>query len=64
MEPSPWSEENSAADEIKLDGTVERKPIDPNPINELVSCGVEIMLDRLFIADDRYPIVPRPFTVL
>jgi hypothetical protein len=25
-----------------------------------VSCGVEIMLDKLFIADDKYPSVPSP----
>ena len=63
-EPSPCKLENKEAEEIKLDGTEERKPIDPKPTKELVSCGVEIILDKLFIADDKYPSVPRPLIVL
>ena len=58
MEPSPCSELKNAADEIKLEGTVERYPIDPRPTKELVSCGVEIILDR--DKDDKYPIEPSP----
>ena len=46
MEPSPCSELKRAADEIKLEGTEERYPIEPKPTRELVSCGVESMLDR------------------
>jgi hypothetical protein len=45
--------DNSVAEEIKLDGTVERYPIEPRPCRELVSCGVEIILDKLFIGDER-----------
>jgi hypothetical protein len=46
MEPRPCKDENKAADEIKVDGTEDRKPMEPKPIKELVSCGVESMLDR------------------
>jgi len=44
--PSPCNELKRAADEIKVDGTVERYPRVPKPCNELVSCGVEMILDN------------------
>jgi hypothetical protein len=37
--------------------------MDPKPTSELVSCGVEIMLDKLLIADDKYPKDPSPCSV-
>jgi hypothetical protein len=33
------------ADEMNVDGTDEKYPIEPRPCKELVSCGVEIILD-------------------
>ena len=42
----------------------ERQPIEPKPIKELVNCGVEMILDKLFIADDKYPSVPSPLKEL
>ena len=51
MEPSPCSELKRAADEMNVEGTEERYPMEPNPTNELVSCGVEMILDR--VSDDR-----------
>ena len=42
--PKPCSELKSAADDIKLEATVDRYPRVPKPCNELVSCGVEITL--------------------
>ena len=53
MEPSPCREEKSVSDEIKVEGTLDMYPIEPKPTKELVSCGVEIMLDKLLIADDK-----------
>ena len=44
--PRPCIVEKSVADEMKLDGTVEMYPRVPKPTNELVSCGVEIILDN------------------
>ena len=35
--PSPCSDEKSAADEINVDGTDDRYPMDPKPTRELVS---------------------------
>ena len=35
----------------------------PKPCRELVSCGVEIILDKFVIGDDKYPSVPRPCIV-
>ena len=32
--------------------------MDPNPTNELVSCGVEMILDRA--NEDKYPMDPKP----
>ena len=46
------------ADEMKVDGTDDRYPSVPKPRKELVSCGVEIILDKE--RDDRYPRVPKP----
>ena len=37
IEPRACSELNSVADEMKVDGTVERYPIEPSPCSELVS---------------------------
>ena len=53
MEPSPCNELKRAADEIKVEGTEERYLIVPKPTKELVSCGVEIILDKLVIAEDK-----------
>ena len=58
MDPSPCNEEKRAADEMKLDGTVERQPMEPSPCKELVNCGVEIMLDK--DKEDKKPIEPKP----
>ena len=44
--PRPSIVEKSVADEIKDDGTLEMYPRVPRPIKELVSCGVEIILDN------------------
>jgi hypothetical protein len=38
--------------------------MEPKPTKELVSCGVEIILDKLVIADDKYPIEPSPCSEL
>ena len=38
--------------------------MDPKPTSELVSCGVEMMLDKFVIADDKYPSVPKPMSEL
>ena len=38
--------------------------MEPKPTKELVSCGVEIMLDNLVIAEDKYPIEPSPCSEL
>ena len=43
---------------MNVEGTVDKYPIDPSPCSELVSCGVERMLDS--VSDDKYPIEPRP----
>ena len=43
---------------MKLDGTVDRQPIDPKPTKELVSCGVERMLDN--DKEDKQPMDPKP----
>ena len=32
--------------------------MDPNPTNELVSCGVEMILDKA--SEDKYPMDPNP----
>ena len=46
-----------------MEGTDEIYPNVANPMRELVSCGVEIILDKLVMADDKYPAVPKPITV-
>ena len=51
MDPRACILEKRVADEMKLDGTVERYPMDPKPTKELVSCGVEIILDK--VREDR-----------
>ncbi len=38
--------------------------MEPKPTKELVSCGVEIMLDRFVTAEDKYPIEPSPCSEL
>ena len=60
IEPSPCRDEKRVADEINVEGTVDRQPRVPKPTKELVSCGVEIMLDRFVMADDKQPMEPRP----
>jgi hypothetical protein len=62
--PKPCIVEKRAADEIKLEGTLDKKPRVPKPTKELVSCGVEIMLDRFVTAEDKYPIEPSPCSEL
>ena len=57
-EPRPSIELKSAAEEINVEGTVERYPIDPKPTNELVLI--------LFVAStvvEIYWAVPRPVIV-
>ena len=34
--------------------------MEPKPCKELVSCGVEIILDKLVVAEERNPIEPKP----
>jgi hypothetical protein len=53
MEPRACKLENRVADEINVDGTDEIYPNVANPIRELVSCGVEMILDKLVIAEDK-----------
>jgi hypothetical protein len=38
--------------------------MEPKPTKELVSCGVEMMLDKFVTAADKYPSVPSPLIVL
>jgi hypothetical protein len=38
----------------------DKYPIEPKPTKELVSCGVEMILDKFVTAEDKYPIDPRP----
>ena len=59
--PKPWIVEKRVADEIKLEGTLDKQPIEPNPTKELVSCGVEMMLESR--KDDKQPRVPKPWIV-
>ena len=47
---------------MNVEGTVDKYPIDPSPCRELVSCGVERILDS--VSDDKYPIEPRPCSEL
>ena len=58
MDPRACNDEKSVADEINVDGTDDKQPIEPRPTKELVSCGVEIILDK--DREDKYPIDPSP----
>ena len=42
---------------MKVDGTVDRQPMEPSPCKELVSCGVEMIFE---MPDDKQPIEPKP----
>ena len=44
--PSPCKLEKRAAEEMNVEGTEEMQPNVPSPCSELVSCGVEIILDK------------------
>ena len=43
--PSPCNELNSAADEINVDGTLERYPNVPKPLNDEKSAADEIKVE-------------------
>ena len=44
-------------EKLEINEALDMQPIDPNPCNEEVSCGVEILFD---IPDDMQPIDPNP----